>query len=580
MKKFFCFILIFCNILGFLFCFNVSVFASSPEPVQTVTSDDNIVQKLYNMVFSYMGVVNKSTDLISNASNSISNSVKELIASAFNGGGIYIDSNGDYVFSDSTVNDIYDALNSNSSVDARVISDFSNFSYNTDSYVNSDFLLKLNSLISYLRSEGNGNYLLVSSRSVNGSYISTRIDGYLLSNNFGYLGFTKYSIFDRLSFFNNSASNSSFLYKTVSCSYDVNLGTYNVYYSNNISSSNYIDLGSYYNFDNVQNNSNPLTKDIIYNSLPNINLADLNFKLINVSIYCNNSIIIAKDSSSGNGLLNQSTGIFYNSLDERIFNKTIVENNNWESIYNNYVYNVNEDFQNDKGITAAEFRKIQKKYTDSIITAINSGSTDIENSISLTNRWLKSIDSNVSAIYDYISSNSGGSGGSGVSSSWTSSDVTNTLNYLDNISSNSDYMYRLNELANLSTYLQIIVNKMNRDEDIYIDLKNTPTADIVDQMVDFKDVVFATIQNAVPFCYVGLFGVLIDSLSEDPVIPHWEIPFKTTIFNIDESIVIDFQKFAVVHSVLIALQCILFIILLIFATFKLVEFTTNFFMLW
>ena len=207
---------------------NYIVYASGEQTEsQEVTSNDTIVQKILDYGLSNWGALNRlaNSDYITGLDTAAKNRMRETIASLMNGGGIYVDANGDYVFSNEASQQLYNSMMNNSGTDAKVVTDFNNFSYYADGYVNADYLTLCNQITAWCKdiSDGStGNYILYSSRYFSNGYIYTIICGYRLKENFGFLGINNQNLY----FYNTSSSPIVSNNWFVNCRYSVNYNNY------------------------------------------------------------------------------------------------------------------------------------------------------------------------------------------------------------------------------------------------------------------------------------------------------------------------------------------------------------------
>lgn len=610
--------------------------SGSTETDQTVTSNDNIVQKLFNMTMSMVGAYNwvispdGYTSSIQKLPDTISNNVKEFLATMLNGGGIYVDESGDYVFTDEAVNGIYDALSSNSSVDARVVSNFGNFTTFSDGYVNAQHLVNINEIITWARTATDSSgYILQSVRYMDSRsrYIYTYLNAYVLNSNFGY--FSADDTYKIKPYTLNGAS-TIFKKKGCYCIYTISSGTYSTSKDSDFFSIGQFDMIQY-TYDNVLN---------FYNYFPNVDTLTYSNVNTNQSFYCNNSLLIAKNSFSANTLLNQQGGIQYGNLDQRVFNKNIVENNNWENIYNNYVINVNDEASQVEGITADQLRKIQKKYTDQIVTAIEQGMENIEETVSVTNKYLQSISVDVRNIMEYLQTNGGGgSSGGGLSDEQltqlmtvlnqiltscnnTYSDVSilrsevqalgdlidpatgrNIMEILNSIDSNSsdsadalalivqnqeDYYSYLSNLALINQKMDTIISKIGSgggggsgggDDGVTVPsvgsdilyVLNSLTDDETDHIAGTVALIGDLLKGAVPFCYLTVIGGVVNALGVPPEPPVFDVSFKSddnaSLGVLQVDETVDLTWVSDLRPYWIALECILFVLGLSMFTF-------------
>ena len=115
------------------------------------------VDNLTNYFLTVTGAVNKPSGHstsdhidISPVPSSSRNAIKQKITDLINSNGIY-ESNGQYIFTSSAMDELYYILNGNNNTDFRVVNDFFSFDYNLNnnigSYFNSTVLTNIQSVI-------------------------------------------------------------------------------------------------------------------------------------------------------------------------------------------------------------------------------------------------------------------------------------------------------------------------------------------------------------------------------------------------------------------------------------------------
>lgn len=576
---------------------NYIVYASGEQTESLeVTSNDSIVQKILNYGLSNWGALNRlaNSDYITGIDTAAKNRMLETIASLMNGGGIYVDDNGDYVFTNVASQQLYNSMMNNSTTDAKVISDFSNFTYLADGYVNSKYLLDCNTVTAWGKdiSDGStGNYLLDSLRYISSSgNIITILYCFKLPSNFGFISLRDLGNNNSGAFFyNNSSSNIQLEYRYSLCSYSPSRGSY----SNETSSIRM--RGSLLCFTDLSEfNTNYYSINDFYNSFPNFYNVNYNNNDCSFTFYCNNSLLFSKNVVGGNGLYNQTSGIFSSYKNIGTINKNVLEQNDWTNIYNNYVSQVNIDYQQDPTMSAVDLRKIMKKYTGTIIDAINNGTSNIEDTISISNRYLQAISVDVRNISDKLDNLQSGGGSS---DGWTSSQVSQALNLINSIDTNvldiagscdalADDVGDLNtELVTMNTALNNIYQRllnmngggggsptvtMPTDWNEVLQMLTDVSDGKADQIATVLEVVGDVLKMSVPFCYISVIGGAITALSADPIPPVFDVEVKSEQGNSLDFAVqeqIDLTWIADLRPVWIAMEEILFVIGLIMFTF-------------
>lgn len=582
----------------FSFIFAFAVISSSYISTYNVYASNpltNLADKLTYFFLTTTGAVDAGINGVAQVSNNLYNSVREKINNLI-GNGIYEDGSGNIVFNEAASQELYETLLSSPDINARVISYFPNTSpyvglYGTDSaFFHPD-----------VRSFGNtgrslyDNYLAVvgfdSSYDSKIAFFDLSNVAYLVCSNTQYPtnAFT-------LRFYNVSGQ-----LQTVSCS--IKYGSYSSgnggSFSSVSSASRNTNSFTIYNNENYVGNNNDYYNDIYFNSIGvgNINYtySYSNFPYIsgNGSLcWSNRSIICSINSAYGLQEVTKQDGVFivntYNVIPS--VSTTVIQNNNWQKIYNDYTQNVNNEsdtYISNDTLDSDALRKVMKKYTKVITDAIEDGTQDIENAISTTNEWLKKIYERLGEISAKLDNIDGGdsSGGDGSGCVWTEEDITAIKNALNRIDSNM--ALELAESQKIYTFLGQILTAINninvdggRDITTIIPIiTNLPDSDVLD-FIDSGDVLADLMSSVVPFCFVGFALGLTETLSSEPVTPRWVIPLRlnsaTTGLNVNEELVIDFSEyeqsgFGFIHDLLIAGQCILFILALIWLTFNLLE---------
>lgn len=507
--------------------------------------------KIAQYFLTVTGLVNFGDGLVERVTDEQLHSLEDVINACLSDGSIYVSSNGDYVFNSASTKAIYEELTNDASIDAKIVSNFSvwNNVINTN-YVNSTFFQQV--------SDARLNFSSYLELFIQYSNSSSFYTDYVIldASDVSYFNSSLYSgRFVGLTFFNSNGSAkygvSSYSTK---CTYESSGGSFS---NNNLRASNL-------NF--LQCNEN-LTYQILYDDFPVVFYNDVIH-----CFYSNRSVVVAcNNSSAGSTLVNKSSGIIYNNYYDIIpsVSQTVIEENNWENIYNSYVTNVNNEYQQiyetNGSVTAEEIRAILKDLGDRIDEIISDAGGEIIENLDDILTWL-------SRIYDRLDEIKNASG-----------DNADVIAAIESVNDNldlikGDTLY----LARLYALLGDILDKMNRGgsgrgyPDIVLDLPDIDNTNIMDY-ISTGQVIASTLETVLPFAYVPMLEQLLLSLSAEPVTPHWEIPFKieNSFVTIDETIVIDFEQFNTLRLVLNSLIMIGFLIFLIWFTFYLTDIVGN-----
>lgn len=510
------------------------------------------------------------------ASN-VYDSVKEKIADLM-GTGIYEDSTGNYVFSESASQEIYDLLNANPGIDARVVSDFPDPIYVNNLYVTPDFKSMANNVISNY-----GNQVLIQSLGYRTSTMFSECYIYDISN-VAYFAFVGH---DYIYFYNASGNTISVNYTSLSQTYNFTSGVYS-----GISKTSSLYNSVYYYYDGTNEYLNFPNKFYDFYSYSNKNGQ--------YSFYCSRSLILGQNSSFGMALYSKDSGTVVNN-DYNVIpsvSKSVIENNDWDSIYNSYVTNVDNQknvyYTDSEGFDMPALRNVMKNYGDAIYSAIEEGATDISDRVNYLNSWMERIYDRVTMIYDWLSSGGSSASGSGSSGndysailSTLSSTLSLVLTGVNDVNTN---------LLNIYAYFDDLLDAINNlnsgtasDGTPNITINNV-AADMVAISTDGIDgflgqtQVFTSVAKAVaPLCYLVVLSTILQGLSARPpdgYAPSWVIPFrlqKQGVIDVNEDVTVDLSGFESVHTVLIAMECLAFIIFLVFITFRLLKIVLDIF---
>lgn len=541
---------------------------------------------------------------VSRVAGPVYDSIKQKIAD-FMGTGIYEDSSGNYVFTESASQELYDLLNANPGIDARVVSDFPSMgAWTNNIYITPDYTAWVRSSITDFN-----NQVFIKSwiHFYNGVY-TTQTYVYNISD----VAYFALRTGVYIGFYDVNG-------KTVACNYHIFKQTYTK--SSGVFSS--ID---------ITNNSSNHSSSTQYNDMYNIDTAYLHFpelygdssNISNASFYCSHSMILGKDSAFGMALLKKDTGTIVNNNFTVLppVQKTVIENNNWDNIYNSYVTNISNQkdiyYTESSGTDVTALRSVMKTFGDQIYQAIEEGATDISDRVNYTNEWLQKIYERVSMIYDWLSQggsigNTGGEAGGDVidySSILTTINanifslydknhdiyltLTSIYAYLDTITT-AITSGDANIISNMGTFTQRIVDAVNsintgvmpdgskviNYNNIINEMLTLPAGDITDYIS--RGQIFSSVAKSVaPLCFLAVVSSIVQGLSKRPAegyAPRWEVPFKlqNTFVDVDESVEIDFSIFSSVQKILTAMWGLLFIYLLIRLTLPLIDLVLDIF---
>lgn len=485
---------------------------SAAQTGGSASTNSNEVDSLTDYILSAFGVCYRTAESIKNIYNadlqqSPYTIIRDYVNNALgNNDGIYEDSDGNYVFSNSFTKNILDALQNSQGYNARVITDFSVFSnFLTTPYVSNEYVSFYASDLQYARTNWDSKFLIQSFQ-INQIGTDVYCTGFtfydmrnvsfvLPSGNIGGYGNTT-----NLAFYNSSGQNINVPCLGFHCTSRPNgftnantrySGTvrnvnstcygYGAYYYgevgyellstyNNASSLVYtftprfqfdVSSGGYYNFENFpsypQNTTNGLS--------------------VFQNIYCSNSLVI------GETVPDATAGIRDNGIDKVIYDnsvtnlnkisKTVIQNNDWRNIYNNQVISINNEYTTTGGsnLTKTQVQNIVTQQTSKLIAAINSGISNLEEAISFVNDWLERINYKIGELHDVLVNlstfiqNNGSSSGDTVSGSacvWTESDISEIFDLLEEISGKPVYSDAdvLNAISILDSSLTTISQRL------------------------------------------------------------------------------------------------------------------------
>lgn len=564
-------------LLSILCCSIIPCFSVSAAPAVST------IAQLASYVATAIGLVNVGTNgSVGKASGSVYDSIKEWVSDNL-GTGIYLDSNGDYIFSGTATSELFDSLFADSNTDVKVISNFSGTIPNNSFYFYSLLSPQMKSKVTdYTTSFDNVLMFL----SVSGS--STDYSCKLTVFDFSNVAFLDCGSNTRYVKFINSSGNTANV--DLYCSRQSFSGgsfgslqnkhdTFNSAIGINSGSSLYECDLSYFLTQNDYTYAN--SSSSFFNYFP---FYGQNGKTI---FWSDKSIIVAKSVQDGLNSLDQNSGLFVTNYNINKVSENVINNSNWDQIYNSYVTNVSNSYNPDT-MDIDQLRQIMKTYTDNIINAVNSGLDDIQDMVSYTNEWLSKIYSLLQDIRNKLDSLGGGGG--------SVNDYTDALtrieNYLsqivDNTSSLENMAVYLSDLLDNSdtmiTYLRQIANNTNGGgggngiPDVWKTLPDMPDQDILDTISDLELLQLA-LKNVVPFCFISVIGEFFAIFAVSPQAPYFEIPISlhNSLVNIDESIIIDLSFFDPIQPIIIVFWYAVFVVCLAYLTFKLFWFWTVFF---
>ena len=412
-----------------LFCSIAPKYYLAPVVYASGSSDTSVAGKIVDYINTMSGAIYKSassgTDVIKSIPSTIWNNLMNKVTEGINGGGVYQDENGDYHFTNEFMNEYYAILSSNSSNDVHVCSDFSSFDnginngYTNASYssavagINSEALLKgsQSGYIGYMLSsdvytDSNNRintefwayaipeefaYFYCNGNSAPYNLIASKIDGSMLSSN-------KLKVWGCRCVYtpsSDSYSNTIFSYDSTSSFPAYSYSLVSCLFPN--TSFNYIQQS---------------TKDALFQGFPNYGAFSVTsgswgtVNVSSVSIFASDAVIIAKSNSAGQTYINQVNNeyidYFYVNNNDLTISNTIINNNNWNNIYYNYVTNVNNEYNQGSNLTKKDIQKIMKKYNDEILLAIKNGIENLEEQFGSVIKWLDKISGQIDDIKAYL----------------------------------------------------------------------------------------------------------------------------------------------------------------------------------
>lgn len=612
------------------------------------------VAEIAGYILSSIGAI----DLLSGGSvRGVTTSVKDSLIQKISdlmGTGIYEDSNGNYVFSGEATQQIYDVLLGSDNIYSSVnlVSDFGGNSPSSDMLYTYDSTFDLrarNQLQQTISSSGFSSYLCrltkLNGSSTEGStsytdyYYSFQLFdltdvAYLIVSNKVYDDQTR--LYFRIYFYDSSGNNISVNRKQFIVSKHGNnaidygtVGSGSGAWFGSYFTASYLRFGNSFTntleqYAGYYDNSFFLysTGNLIPSYLTDSNSLDsvvnyMPFTTTNNNhkgsvFWSNKSVIFATNTNYADRVINQTSGTMVANTFSVIpsVSKNVIENNNWESIYNEYVQNVNIEYDNGNNLSVDDLRNIMKRFSDNINNSVSSGVDNLEEIISSTNSWLKKILQKINEILEYLNNNpSSSSGGSGSSSGGTDystilNNIYTSLGTLNTTSSGilSDCDTLILRLTAMNNKLQDILDELQSMDlnvtvspapdshfnptvnlpDIYNEL-NAPDFNIDSSWLKTQGMITA-LKDVMPLCYLFLMVDFVSSVSSEPIAPRFEIPFRFNSTSIasaqfNENLVLDFtlEEFESFHSILENVICFIFCIWLIFISFRLIQVIMSFF---
>lgn len=531
-----------------------------------IVDNSSVAGKIVNYLFSTVGLVKKTAGQIVKATQEDFTRLSDMVSAYLGTNKIYEDSDGNYIFSNEFTQDFYEAFSASSDYDCRVLNSFSNFNdYALSPYTDGTYVSQLE--IGYRKFS---KYFVCSWQSLRGAEnVTTYCNFYDVSD----VAFAACTSRYRITFYDS-------LGHQLNCSCFFLECIYNGSFTVNTSSPTY----SFCDVREPQGTGQYIESDV-YVSAPG------------TFIFSNHSLLFGKTLGDGNAYYKGQDNLQYyydNSYSTfSSVSKDVVNNNDWETIYNNYVNNVNENYNSD--MTVDDLRDLMRQYTGVIESAIDSGASDIMDRVTTSNGWLRRIYERLGVIYDLLngggSGSGSGSGGSGTDYSAILGSINTSLSSILQHSASMD-----TSIVNIYAYLDTLLDAINNlnngtssDGTPNITINNV-AADMVAISTDGIDgflsqtQVFMSVAKAVaPLCYLVVLSTILQGLSARPpdgYAPSWVIPFrlqKQGVIDVNEDVTVDLSGFVSVHTVLIAMECLAFIIFLVFITFRLLKIVLDIF---
>lgn len=573
-----------------------------------VYADDNaaaeLLEKLTNYVFTYIGAVHREGEglkQVAKIPSEIYNTVKNHISQALGTDDLYVDDDGNYVFSNNLTKQIYDSLSSQNGYNARVISDFSGFfNYAVTSYVSNQFIGMAEQCKEAVA--GNGAYLYLFKCGALSNVLNYEFRSWDISS-VAYFAVDEWTSRGErgqtIKFYGSDGKNVSVPYAYVTGSYYT--GTAYMHSEGDITTMDNIATGS---DTGITVYPDKLYQcDDTYTYFPNMGsfFPVYNSKFaVSYSFYSNHSLVLAQSVSDGTVYNNTKETVQY------IYNNdyTVIQpisqdkiiNNDWTKIYNDFVVNV--DTENDGGTDLDELRKIIKNNVTALLEALEKGIDDLGDEVEKTNDWLKKCYERLGEIKDLLEKDGGVIDDlDGIKSTLELIETELTNVHADMNDNSTELLNRLQSeyvlLNDIYTTLLAIKNGQDRphgepliDPGDITDLTNLGIEELLRSLTPW-DAVLAVMQNIFPFCLVPMMGALINDLSADPVPPDIKIPFKISNIagsnmSVNETVNMNFIDdsetgidFTIVHDIWIAAFMIVFIIGLIWLSFWLIEKVLN-----
>lgn len=232
-----------------------------------------------------------------------------------------------------------------------------------------------------------------------------------------------------------------------------------------------------------------------------------------------------------------------------VYSYDVVNNNNWNNAYNNYITDVSNYYSTTSNITNEQ------------ITQYIDQSTTINN---ITNNYITNV-----VNPDNPDNPDNPSGGGVITNSWLER-IYEKLEYIIDIllgrhdPESDTTIYTDNSIKNDVVYYPF--------SDLFPDV---PESDFLPELTTLDIPLISSKMNnvlsrAMPFCYMWQLGTVAEALSAPPRAPTYDIPFKIDRLNIDEEVSIDLSSnsWSVLHSIWITLFMITFLVALFYMTYR------------
>lgn len=422
---------------------SLSVMASDTP----VDSDLPIKEKIFDYVISSLGVIKRGVDsMISIGGDPFSNWLKDKINQSYGEDGIYLDGDGNYIFSNRFTQDVLNKLQESNGYKYRIIDNFNYYDNLIGSpYTTTGYASKYADLISLGVNEFENKFLIVVYQKYNPNAPARESRVY-----------TKAYLYDMrnvvsICLENVSHSQTYYYWFHLKDKNNNNLWVKTYEFTDSILGNGTMSTDSIYSTTEYtveffnSTTDNMIYVNDVFNSFPyrQQNTTSGGFNLFNG--FSHNSILLFKDVTSYNAYINDDglNKIYYDNSINIInpVSQTVLQNNNWNTIYNNQVKIINKNYIEDGGktLTKEQVQKIISKQTVKVTEAIENGVENIEESISVSNAYLEKISSNTSDIINILNDMIGviqdnTSGGTeGAACLWSENDIENVKTTLSNL---------------------------------------------------------------------------------------------------------------------------------------------------